>query len=83
MDIVTTNEGDPIDKCLCSYIHEGDVIVIRKYNSKLYCTVIPETRAESVLRIKAGATDDIITIQNELLAFKSEKGVELEITKTL
>lgn len=28
MDIVTTNKGDPIGKCLCGYIHEGDVIVI-------------------------------------------------------
>lgn len=81
MDIVTTNKGDPIGKCLCGYIHEGDVIVIRKYNHKLHCTVVPENG--SVLHIAAKTVDDEITINEDFFGFKSEKDVELEITKPL
>lgn len=83
MDVVTINKGDPIDKRLCAYIHKGDVIIIRRYDDRFHCTAIPGKYGENVLHIKGSTTDDTIIIQDQLLVFKSEKGVKLEITKTL
>ena len=76
MDIIKTNQNDQFRKRLCGYIHENDVIVIRKYSGKLYCTVIPEGTLGKILHVTAKTPNDIITIRGELLTFESEKDWE-------
>ena len=81
--VTKSNKDASITTCVHENIYEGDVIVIRKYNDIVHCTIIPADYGHKVSCERAIATDCIITIDDKYLKVESEKGIKSEVSRSI